>query len=134
MSTPGRLSTCGTCGGTIQYWMGLRSGWRHVTEPARPHQPSPDDGAVSGPGRDDLPPATATDCRLIGAGDGSVMVYCQPCKLCLCPNVATLNAALGFWEEHCEDSHSTPREPEHVPVPDPWTDPDAAAAHQPPPF
>lgn len=47
-----------------------------------------------------VPNVTPADCKLIGAGDGSVMVYCQPCRSCLCPRATTLNAALGFWEEH----------------------------------
>lgn len=57
------------------------------------------------------PPASEADCRLIGAGDGSVMVYCQPCHSCLAPNVATLNAAAGIWEEHLEAAHEPQPQP-----------------------
>lgn len=68
------------------------------------------------------PPVTDADCKLIGAGDGSVMVYCTPCRSCLCPRVATLNAALGFWEEHQEDAHELrpPGEWTPPPGPNPW--------------
>jgi hypothetical protein len=81
------------------------------------------------------PPVTDADCKLIGAGDGSVMVYCQPCRSCLCPRASTLNAALGFWEEHTDDAHEPPpagafgARPEG---PDPWTL--AAAVELEPPF
>lgn len=82
-----------------------------------------------------VPNVTPADCKLIGAGDGSVMVYCAPCRLCLCPRGTTLNAALGFWEEHATaDPHLVEPEPERAPTPDPWTDPDAAALAEPPPF
>ena len=49
MTTTGRLSTCGICGFTIQQ---THAGWQHVTPPARPHQPEPDDSHVSGPDDD----------------------------------------------------------------------------------
>jgi hypothetical protein len=134
MSTARTFSTCGTCGGTLYRDQAAPHGWVHTSQPEPSHRPSPDDGAVSGPGRDDLPRVTASDCRLVGAGDGSVMVYCQPCRSCLCPRATTLNAALGFWEEHCEDSH--PAEPVRAEegYADPWLDPDAAARAVPPPF
>ena len=50
MSTDARLSTCGICGGTIQQ---THAGWQHVAllPSTRPHQPDPDDSAVSGPDR-----------------------------------------------------------------------------------
>lgn len=81
-----------------------------------------------------MPPVTDADCKLVGAGDGSVLVYCTPCRRCLHPNAVTLNAVLGLWEEHTTDDHEVPPDPEPVVSPDPWLDPDAAAAHQPPPF
>jgi hypothetical protein len=123
---------------------------------------------------------TGADCELVGAGDGSVLVYCKPCHRVLVTRATTLNAVLGFWEEHTDAEHMVcglcyrvPAEGEshrhlytvgdtgedaeevcvgadrhqldyapappgvvapYVPAPDPWTDPDAAAAHQPPPF
>jgi hypothetical protein len=67
------------------------------------------------------PPVTEADCKLIGAGDGSVMVYCQPCRACLCPRATTLNAAAGFWEEHCDQAHEpAPAGEWTAPTPDPW--------------
>ncbi len=77
-------------------------------------------------------PATDADCRLIGAGDGSVMVYCQPCGACLCPAASTINAALGFWEEHQEQAHQPAPMPERVTVADPWRMP--VDRDDPPPF
>ncbi len=52
-----RLSTCGTCHGTIERRPGSVAGWGHLTETDRNadgHRPEPDDGAVSGPDADDL--------------------------------------------------------------------------------
>lgn len=71
--------------------------------------------------------ATPADCRLIGAGDGSVMVYCSSCRQALIgmPHRGNLSDALTAWGAHTEAAH---------PLPDPWLDPDAAAANQPPPF
>lgn len=121
------------------------------------------------------PNVTPSDCRVIGAGDGSVMVYCSACRSCLHPRCATLNAVLGVWEEHAtSDAHMVelcrlcglaPKPDEQhrqlyavgdtgedaeevcvgpdrrqlryadvVTVPDPWFNPDAASANQPPPF
>lgn len=90
-------------------------------------------------GREERPaptPATEADCKLVGAGDGSVLVYCTPCRRCLHPNAVTLNAVLGLWEEHAADAHEVPSPGEFASTvsPDPWTDPDAAAAAEPPPF
>lgn len=82
------------------------------------------------------PFVTTADCRLIGAGDGSVMVYCSACREPL-PHMSrrgTLSDALELWGQHCDDTHPAEPEPEHVVVPDPWFNPDAASAHQPPPF
>lgn len=84
-----------------------------------------------GEARELAPPVTEADCRVIGAGDGSVMVYCRPCRTALCPNVGTLNAVLGFWEEHRDTRHALPPEPEPVTVPDPWA---AQGPVPPPPF
>jgi hypothetical protein len=79
------------------------------------------------------PPVTDADCRLVGAGDGSVMVYCGPCRLCLCPRAVTLNAAVGFWEEHTEREHPAPPQQWGPPAgtPDPWA---AQGPVPPPPF
>lgn len=65
--------------------------------------------------------------RLHGAGDGSVMAYCGECREPLppLPRPATLAAAQEAWDAHCIAVHITP---------DPWFDPDAASAHEPPPF
>lgn len=55
----GRLSTCAVCRGTIEQRPGAVAGWGHVSETARNadgHLPQVDDGAVSGPGLDDLDP------------------------------------------------------------------------------
>lgn len=52
-----------------------------------------------------MPHVTDADCKLVGAGDGSVLVYCTPCRRCLHPNAVTLNAVLGLWEEHTTDDH-----------------------------
>lgn len=73
---------------------------------------------------------TPLDCRVIGAGDGSVLVYCTPCREALpkVPHRATLNAVLTAWTRHADRTHP----PEDRP--DPWTDPDGAALAEPPPF
>jgi hypothetical protein len=47
-----RLSTCGTCGGTIErYYSEIqrREVWRHVRPTPNGHTPDPDDSWVSGP-------------------------------------------------------------------------------------
>lgn len=79
-------------------------------------------------------PVTEADCRLIGAGDGSVMVYCKPCREALDHRAfrGTLNTAVSVWEEHTAQHHALPPVP--VVVPDPWFNPDAASAKEPPPF
>lgn len=66
------------------------------------------------------PPVGDSDCTLTGAGDGSVLVMCRPCRRVLAPRATTLNAVLGLWEEHCERDHEPPPEPAPIP-PDPWT-------------
>lgn len=80
------------------------------------------------------PYAAEDQCKLVGAGDGSVLVYCVPCRAVLHPNAVTLNAVAGLWEEHTEAAHEPREVPSYVPAPDPWTDPDAAALAEPPPF
>jgi hypothetical protein len=54
-----RLSTCGTCGATIEHRPGSVYGWGHVAETARNadgHRPHPDDGyAATGADEHDDP-------------------------------------------------------------------------------
>lgn len=58
MTDSGRLSTCGNCGGTIEYravpaGSGVSKFWQHVSPPRFAHVPDPDDGYVSGPADDE---------------------------------------------------------------------------------
>ena len=53
MSTDGRLSTCGTCGGTISPVRSILGAWQHTSPLKRDHRPEPDDSHVSGPDRKD---------------------------------------------------------------------------------
>lgn len=47
---------------------------------------------------------TTTDCRLIGAGDGSVMIYCRPCREAL-EFRGTLDSAVQVWRDHAAQVH-----------------------------
>jgi hypothetical protein len=112
------LTTCARCGGTAA-WTG--SGYEHVAgEPV--HAVVVDDGHISGPDRDDLPPCSGCrhpehdegECEeevstgLYGSDGVRVYTYCA----CIGPVPAVLGPV----------------------SPDPWLDPDAAAAAVPPPF
>lgn len=37
---------------------------------------------------------------LVGAGDGSVMLYCRACRQCVSPVVRDLDDALTRWTAH----------------------------------
>jgi hypothetical protein len=50
-----------------------------------------------------------TIAKLIGAGDGSVMLYCAPCRACLSPSVRTLEVAGRLWAEHAAEVHPPER-------------------------
>jgi hypothetical protein len=140
-----RLSTCGTCRGIIEQRPGSVAGWGHVTENARNadgHLPTPDDSAVSGPDRSDLPECTGChhpeheegECEEEVStglhGSDGLLVY----TFCACTGPAAEEPVhLAFrstirGEEGlvctCGSAHT----------PDPWTDSDAAARNDPPPF
>lgn len=40
------------------------------------------------------------EARLVGAGDGSVMLYCRSCRQCVTPVVEHLAAAALAWRLH----------------------------------
>lgn len=50
-------------------------------------------------------PVTPASAKLIGAGDGSVMLYCGDCRECLAPNVRTLDVAVETLAEHVAAVH-----------------------------
>jgi hypothetical protein len=126
------LSTCGRCGGTIEWYESpdphIRgTQWRHVsaTPGGHTHNPDPDDGYVAGPEPEEREPCPACghvhdslddedECgELVGTGlYGSDGV--EVTRVCICTGPAETVATVA--------------------VPDPWTDPDAAAAAVPPPF
>lgn len=58
-----------------------------------------------------LPEVTPVDLRLHGAGDGSVMAYCGPCRnpLPILPRPLTLDALLSAWAEHARQHHTPGR-------------------------
>lgn len=115
-----RLSHCGICGETIDYEEG--DGWAHRTLD-RTHLPEPDDSHVSGPDRSDLPVCTGCNHPEHDEGECEEEVstgrYGSDGVLVLqwCPCLGPIPAA----------------EPHSV-TPDPWLNPDAAAALTPPPF
>lgn len=56
----------------------------------------------------------AADCRLIGAGDGSVMVYCRPCREVLPHREfrGNLDTAQQVWNTHLAATHPATTAPE----------------------
>jgi hypothetical protein len=122
------LSTCARCGGTIERRPGSVYGWGHVTESPRNadgHRPDPDDGYQATAEDEEREPCPACghvhdslddedECgELVGSGlYGSDGV--EVTRVCICTGPAETVATVA--------------------VPDPWTDPDAAAAAVPPPF
>lgn len=123
MTENARLSTCGTCGRTIRQRPG--GGWEHASGySTTAHRAEPDDSAVSGPGRDDLP--TCNACHHPEHAEGE----CEE-------EVSTGRYGTDgvLVTTYCACTGPVPTGPELSAVaPDPWMDPDAAAAHQPPPF
>jgi hypothetical protein len=157
-----KLSTCAVDGATIRYVIPEDGGgyWEHADPALDGHRPDPDDGYVSGPDRDDLP--LCTGCRhpeheedgceervSTGRyGSDGVLVYdwCSctgPARCGLCGRVPAEGEAhrqlyaVGETGEDAEEVCVGPdrRQLDYAAVtPDPWLDPDAAAAAVPPPF
>jgi hypothetical protein len=119
------LSTCGRCGGTIEFRPGAAAGWGHLAETPRNadgHLPIPDDGYAAGPDAGDREPCAA--CR----HDHEASDVCE----------ARIGSGLFASDgtevpAYCDCTGPVPAGPS-LAVPDPWTDPDAAARAVPPPF
>lgn len=122
------LTTCGRCGGTAE-WTG--SGWAHYAETPRTsgHAVDPDDG-YQATAADEQDPEPCPACHHVhdslaeedecGAEVGSGLYGSdgvEVTRYCICTGTAaSVGSAPGLVS------------------PDPWMDPDAAAAAIPPPF
>lgn len=144
-----RLSTCARDGATIRRVVpdsGALPYWEHVNPALDTHVPDPDDGWVSGPDREPCP-ACGHDhededfCgELVGSGrygtDGVEVERRCSCTGPVCAETLTLPVNGQVLRCSASGAHG---DGEHIfdatpSSPDPWIDPDAAAAAVPPPF
>jgi hypothetical protein len=120
-----KLSTCAVDGATIRYVVPEDGAayWEHVDSRLDGHRPDPDDGYVSGPDRDDLPPCTG--CHHPEHEEGG-------CEERVSTGRYGSDGVLVY--DWCSCTGPVPPAPREESYADPWLDPDAAARAVPPPF